>query len=337
MKNKNLSVFVYLFFLFFVIAGVYVNFMNYRSNQVQVILFNSLNKNEYNIDFIERFQNFNPNFPNLSQTALPIKAMMARFYLFKGDYSYALQLLNESLKVNPYIMFNESEKALVYDNLQIKDSFIHYSKKAFYKIPQNERHFIQYAKALIINSDSIELDNSYNKVKNSDISFLHLSYLATNFAINRDFNQISNNVQYILDKFTDNEEIRLTANYIKYGKENVDKAFEISRQANEMFLKGGHEGAGLRYIEASKLNPSDYTHFENAGVSLYFQEKYDEAIPYFKKVIDSLNPKIGKSEYLLGSSYELLGDFVNACKYYKLSSELNFRLAFDAQAKLCFK
>ena len=335
MKNNKLI--IYIFFCLLLFGSLYVNFMSYRSNQVQKTLMESLNSNNYDVNDINKFGNFNPDFPNLSQTALPVKSMMARYYLLSGDYNTALDLLNESSNVNPYIMFTESEKALVFENLESMDSFAFYAKKAFEGIPQNERHFVQYAKVLSFFKDSLELDRSYDRVKNSSMDFLHLAYLTSNFTIGRDYDSIKEKVNYIENKFQNNKEIKLVVDYLKYGEQNVKKAIETSKKANLVFSQSAHEQAANLYIEASKLNPGDYTHFENAGVSFMIQKKYEEAIPYFKHVIDSLNPNIGKSEYLIASCYENLGDIDSACKYLSLAVDLNFKNAFDAQAKLCFK
>ena len=310
--------------------------MSFRSNQVQKILFDSLNSNNYNVNDISKFDNFNPNFPNISQTALPIKSMMARFYLLNGDYNTALNLLDESSKVNPYIMFTESEKAVVFESLELMDSFSFYAQKAFEGIPQNERHFIQYSKVLSFYNDTLELDRAYEKIKKSSLPFLHLTYLTSNFTMKRDYNSIKEKADYIVNNFKNNEDIKLVVDYLKYGEQNVQKAIEVSKKANLVFSQSAHEQAADLYIEASKLNPGDYTHFENAGVSLMFQKKYKEAIPYFKHVIDSLNPNIGKSEYLIASCYEILGDIDSACEYLSLAVDLNFKNAFNAQAKLCF-
>ena len=45
--------------------------------------------------------------PNLSTSTLPIKGLVARYYFRDKQYAEALQLLNESENVNPYLHYND--------------------------------------------------------------------------------------------------------------------------------------------------------------------------------------------------------------------------------------
>ena len=50
----------------------------------------------------------NFDFPNITQSALPMKGIIARYYYYGGDFEKAFDLLHSSRKSNPYIMFNQS-------------------------------------------------------------------------------------------------------------------------------------------------------------------------------------------------------------------------------------
>ena len=50
---------------------------------------------------------------------------------------------------------------------------------------------------------------------------------------------------------------------------------------------------------------------------------------------DSINPKNGKSEYLMASIYEIQGKLKEACALLDQSVEFNFPLAFQARVKAC--
>ena len=86
---------------------------------------------------------------------------------------------------------------------------------------------------------------------------------------------------------------------------------------------------------AINLNPIEYTHYENAGISNYKFGYYDRAITQLKYVIDSLNPKTGKSEFIIANLYKELEDYDNACKYIYLSSKLDYKDSYRLIGEYC--
>lgn len=335
MKNKSFHFFVYILFFTLLIPSIYVNYLAHRSSIVQSIMTTDLNNNERSQEVLNYLPNFNTELPNLSFTAIPIKGLVSRYYRFQGDFETALSLLDESIDLNPYIMFNESEKAEVYDMLQVKDSFKYFAKKAFYGLPKNQRHWIQFSKAMKIDDDSLTLDQGFEIIKDSEDPFFTTAYLSSNIAMDRNSPHVINIAKNARNKFKNSEEVKLVSDYIIYGKKNVDSALGLAKEAENLFKTGVYDAASRAYISASLLNPGDYTHFENAGLSLIRIDKHSEAIPFFERVIDSLNPKNGKAEYLLASIYEVLGDLTKACALLDISTSYNFPLAYDARIKAC--
>ena len=129
MKKNNLHIFAYLIFVILLLPSIYVNYLTHRSSIIQSIMTTDLNSNNRSTEVLNYLPNYNTDLPNLSFTAIPIKALVSRYFRFQQDFDTALSLLDESKGLNPYIMFNESEKAEVYDQLQVKDSFTYYAKK----------------------------------------------------------------------------------------------------------------------------------------------------------------------------------------------------------------
>ena len=335
MRKNNYQILIYILFCILLIPSIYVNFLSHRSSIVQSIMTNDLNNNTRSEEVLKYLPNFNTSLPDLSFTAIPIKALVSRYYRFQGDFNTALSLLDESMDLNPYIMFSESEKAEVYNLLEVKDSFVYYAKKAFYGLPKNQRHWIQFAQAMNIDKDTILLDEGYETLKDSDDPFYISAYLSTNLTLNRNSPYVLNIAKKAKKKFSNNEEVKLIVDYITYGKKNVDSALDLAKEAQSLFQTGIYDKSSQKYITALNLNPGDYTHFENAGLSLVRENKHADAIPYFTHVIDSLNPMNGKSEYLLASIYELQGDISMACELLDSSVSYNFPLAFDARVKTC--
>ena len=337
MKNKTLlSIAIYSLLILLSLGTTYVNFLAHRSSLVQTFMTNDLNMADASDDVLALLESdFNSDLPNLSYTAIPIKALMSRYYTAKGDYSKALSLLDESIAENPYLKFSESEKAEVYDILGVKDSFKYYSKESFYGLPKNQRHWIQFSKASVIDNDTLALDEGFELIKDETNTFFRLAYLSTNFSIGRDSDHVKQIALESKNIFNQDEEIRLSADYIIYGKVNVDSAIVLSKNAEKFFGSGIYDRSSKNYILASELNPGDHTHFENAGVSLLREKKYSESLKYLQYVKDSLNPKTGKSEYLMASIYEIQGKLKEACDLLDQSAEFNFALAFQARVNAC--
>ena len=337
MKNKIfLSIAIFSLLTILSLCTTYVNFLAHRSSLVQTLMTNDLNTSESSDRVLAIIESgFNPDLPNLSYTAIPIKALMSRYYTAKRDFSKALSLLDESIAENPYLKFSESEKAEIYDLLAVKDSFKYYSREAFYGLPKNQRHWIQFSKAMASDYDTLGLDEGFELVKDEKNTFFRLAYLTTNFSLGRDSDYVKQVALESKNIFNQDEEMRLTSDYIIYGKANVDSAIVLSKKAEQFFTSGIYDRSSKNYILASELNPGDYTHFENAGVSLLREEKYLESLKYLQYVKDSINPKNGKSEYLMASIYEIQGKLKEACALLDQSVEFNFPLAFQARVKAC--
>ena len=48
------------------------------------------------------------DFPNLTETAMPIKSMKARYYYLQGNKQEAYEMIDEGAKDNPQIYFSEN-------------------------------------------------------------------------------------------------------------------------------------------------------------------------------------------------------------------------------------
>ena len=112
--------------------------------------------------------------------------------------------------------------------------------------------------------------------------------------------------------------------------ESVNKSLDLEDQATREYNNSNFNLAAKIYEEASELNPINSDLFENSGISYFQASDYDNALRMLSKVTDSLskiNPKTGKSEFVMSQSYYNLGDFVRACDYAYKSSSLELRLS----------
>lgn len=314
----------------------YVHYLVNESSEVQYILYNDMDSGTYNEESTTRFLGYNTDFPNLSLSALPVKGIVARYYILGGRFNEALKLLDESMYDNPYVMFNEMIKSDLYWELQIKDSIVFYAEKAFTGIPNNQKHFINLARAYVHIAKYERLDSIYKIVESKavpDITKYYLSSLLTDeLKITEYGREIARKT---LEKENISKEIRLASHYVLLGQYNVNESIRLDSEAEAKYLNSDYKSAGETYEKAGKYNPLEYSYFENAGISYFQSGYYEKAIKNLIKVIDSLNPGSGKSEFVIAQSYGELGDRTSACEYATKSSQFDYRESFKLIGIYC--
>ena len=314
---------------------LYLSFKIHKSYILQASILTEINSNQYTENTYNRLKTTNTNFPSVSVTTLPMSGVLARYHYAFGNIKESLDVINNQTIFKDYIYFNENLKAIIYNELNVRDSSYYYAKMAHINLPGNANHYEQYVKNLVALKDSSELIKSFDPLKfKKDFQFSKV-FLAACLALKVDKTQILKQLDFIQVNYNDNSEIRLMTEYLRYGIDNVQKAIQLSQLADQNFDSNKIDKALELYIQASKLNPSSYTNFENAGFCYFKLNKYEESIPYFQKVITDLNPNTGKSEYLLGTVFLELGEKEKACNYLYKSSKLNFKAALSAYARIC--
>lgn len=325
-------------FIFVSLISVYIHYQNNISSEIQKLLYDDLYSANYREESTARFNILNSDYPNLSLSSLPMKGIIARYYYLGGQYDKALELLNESSNVNPYIMYNESVKQDIFYKLGVLDSTLIYAEKAFTGIPNNNKHFIDLARAYVSTGKYEKLDSIFKIVEKSSVSEIWKYYFAsllTNESKISDYGK--KQAKIALDKFRDSpdDQLKLSAHYILFGVEEIQKSLEIEEEAKTMFLNGNYLQAAKLYKQAYELNPIEYSFYENAGLSNFNFGYYEKSIPELTQVIDSLNPLTGKAEFILAQVYFNLEDYKKACEYIRRSSKFNFENSFRLIGEYC--
>ena len=78
-------------------------------------------------------------------------------------------------------------------------------------------------------------------------------------------------------------------------------------------MKRQFSKAAQFYLQATQLDPANYTHYENAGISYYSGGNFVKAIPNFEKAVQFSNANTGKSEFFMAMSYIALGKKEQVC------------------------
>ena len=327
------------FFLIVLSAvSIYIHYLNNESSELQYLLYTDMSSGNYQESSSERFSFTNLDFPNLSLSVIPVKSIVARYYFLGGQFNKALEYLEDSDRVNPYLMFSESLRSEVYQYLGIEDSLGFYAKKAFTGIPNNDKHFLFLSKYYVKKSDFKSLDSIFKIVKdrkNPRIWNIYFSSLLSNESKISDFAKQTAKSATKLFAPEKYPEVELVSKYVLYGTERINNSVDKDFYAKKAFSEKDYSSASKLYVEASELNPTDYTLFENAGVSYYMNKEYDKSLEFLTHVVDSMNPNTGKAEFIISSIYIQKNDITKVCEYANLAAQADYPGSYGILAKYC--
>ena len=146
------------------LPGLAVHVISYISLTKQGLLLYEFNNAKYNLTRAQ-LDEISHDFPNLTETAMPIKAMKARYYYLQGNREEAFEMIEQGAKDNPQIYFSENLKAQFFFNESKIDSAYIYAKKAFDGLPNNMPHYDMYMKTLVAKKEVSAIDEAFNLVR----------------------------------------------------------------------------------------------------------------------------------------------------------------------------
>ena len=91
------------------------------------------------------------------------------------------------------------------------------------------------------------------------------------------------------------------------GRENVKQGLIMSNRAEKFYRLNDFKQAAELFLEASQYNPIEIAYLENAANCFMKMDENNKAITILEKVLTELNPKTGKTEYILGIIYLDMG------------------------------
>ncbi len=317
---------IFIIGLLLLITLSYASYKKLNSSHYQSILLYDFN-NGTNIFNIEDEDKFDDEFPTLTATALPIKYLKARYYVLIDSIELAKKLIYQSIEDNPYIAAPEALLAQLYLNEKKIDSALLYSRKAFYKLSDNNRHRDVYFKSLKEINDSISLDSAFVKIKNLKSEDHWYDYILTR-------NEINKKPQKILIDLIDQMPIRFPQadtlkmnsikRFIQIGSNRYTAALANSELAKVQFEKGNYSEAVKFYEVAISLDDKQYVFFENAAISYDNLENFSKAEEYFNKVIYDFKIGDGKSEFFKGLMLVKNNNLIDGCEYLQKSAVKNY-------------
>ena len=323
MKNKLLIFSIIILHLGLIFSAYKI----YDSTRYQTFLLWDFNNDQYNIPYEVYAEKLQDNYPNISLTTIPIKALKARYFMNIDSIEIAKELLFDAIKVNPYLNGPESMLADIYFNEKKYDSSLYYSKKAFYALTNVNAHRHQYFKNLIHLNDSTELDNAFKMLKDFRNPNHWYEYFTARYRIvGSNDKKLLNLIDEFKLKFPNEDENKIDdiAKFIKIGADDYSLSYIMSVEANSKFQDKDFERSAQLYESAILLNSEEYTFFENAAISYAFIKNYDKAFKYYDQVIYVFGSKNGKSEYFKGLLKIQLNQKQQGCDYLRKASDKKY-------------
>ena len=305
-------------------SSLYVNYRVFRSFEDQTILLYEFNAYQNKLP-LEIIENFNDQLPNITVTTLPLKMMKARYYMRDSLVEKALSLLYNAKKDNPFLKIADFELAKYHFSKKNLDSAQYYSKNAFEALPRNFLYSRQYFKILTKQKKVIELDSAFNKIKDNYMIDQWRDYMFSKIEIDKnskdELSKILNEAKmYISDK----NQLSTIETIIEVGYENLDDLSKIILDAETFYKQDKFVEAANFYETAARMNVAEYTHYENAALSFYRGDDFEQAEKLFRYVLNSFNVKNGKSEFYLGLLLYEKKEKENACRFWKIADQKGF-------------
>ncbi|MGB4724284.1 MAG: O-antigen ligase family protein, partial [Sediminibacterium sp.] len=342
-QQENVNVRKSLMGVFFSIAligimpSIYVHKLTYESLKIQKFVMGEVNADPVmKTEDVEKL----PSIPNMSSSTLPLKAMIARYFIRDKKYDEALRLLKESDNVNPYLYYNDFLRTAIYAAKNNFDSALYSGKRAFYNWPNATSYYKNLIFAASKKKDSAEIKKAFNLiVDHFNTPFTWNNYLLGMYEVKGSADASLNNMLDSAIKMFPNDLATFSQTKALFNRNlkdaNNKNANDYTTEGLQAFQKGQYVKAASCYASAFKLDPTNYTHAENVGICFYTAQKFADAIDYFKKSIAVGSSTTGKSEYYLGMSYIATGKKLEACNALQLANAKKYPDAVAAITNNC--
>ena len=269
--------------LVMLIPGLAIHIISFNSLRKQGRLLYEFNNAQYNMSR-QQLDEISHNFPNLTETAMPIKSMKARYYYLQGNKQEAFKMASEGAKDNPQIFFSENLKSQFYLQEGKIDSAYVFAKKAFDGLPNNMPHYDMYMKTLVAKKMISEIEKSFETVRKLSgdtkiIWTIYIRSLAQTRGLGDPYAMEKASVAYSL--FPNDDTIFAFYRMLTYGQQRMLEAEQISIEATKAYNNKDFVTAGNLFEQSFDKDPLEHTYSLNAGLAFYEAKNYEKAIKYF--------------------------------------------------------
>lgn len=325
--------------LLLLIPGITIHIISFNSLQKQGLLLYEFNNAQYNMTR-QQLDEISHEFPNLTETAMPIKAMKARYYYLQGDKEAAHEMALKGAKDNPQIYFGENLKSLFFFQEGNIDSAYVYAKKAFEGLPNNMPHYDMYIKTLVAKKDYQGIDATFERVRalagdTNVVWTIYIRALAQTRSLGDPHAMDKAAEAYAL--YPTDETIFTLYRILTYGQQRMVQAEQLSQQATKFYNEQNYLESAKIFAQAFELDPLQHTYSLNAGISYYSAQNFDEAVRYLALAQTSKKQdEIEKALRYQAISLYNAGDASRACALFlKLVNQFPKRMYQQEFLKYC--
>ena len=324
MKNELLVRITIGLIALILLSSIYTNYSVFRSFEDQTILLYEFNSYQNKLP-IETIENFNDQLPNITVTTLPLKMLKARYYMRDSLVEKALSLLYNAKKDNPFLKIADFELAKYHFKKNDMDSAEFYSKNAFKALPRNYLYTRQYFQILTRQKKEEDLDIAFGEIKNNFIIDQWRDYMFSKITINKNSkNELLKILNEAKKNISDQNQFSTLETILNVGYENLDDLGKIVIDAETFYKQDKFTEAANLYEVAARMNNTEYTHLENAALSFYRGNNFEQAEKLFRYVLTNFDTNNGKSELYLGLLLYEKKEKKEACKFWKISKQKGF-------------
>lgn len=339
--------FTYSIVLLFLILSIYSNY-RYQFNFTQMsIIRKELRNNTFSFDSLF-LKNVNVNYPNLTNTTIPLKSIIGAHYTKSNDSSkikLGLDYLYRSQKENPYIGFSEQLLANYYQFRNYnKDSFRFYARKSNKLLPNNPSHFVMmsriYAEDKKFDSILISFEDILKRVPRDNLVwrvFLASMASSTNVVDSIKVLNYAKQAKQLFRYGTEemSNQVHLLADYVIYGKENLDESIRIREKANFLAKNNQFSEAELLFAQLVKAFPDIVLYYEDLIAVYWNQQKFIEITDTYSIMKDNGMTNFNSSVLeMIMISYLNQRNFQNGCALLKILKSNNYPLS-EKSLELC--
>ena len=318
------------------VPSISITNTTFQSHKGQLFLLRDFNTNKFSIT-LDKIDQITPELPNITVTTIPMKSIKARYYENAKKYDKALALLDEGVAANPYLFYSENLKAQIFLKQGKIDSAFVNAKKAFYGLPRNALHASVYAQVLQLKRDKEALNKAFDvlSVKSGNLIWKNFLIVLSQLVPSGDPDFILHTTQAV-QLFPDDKELFSLKKLAVVGQQKINQANTFSQAGLQFFNQSLYVEAALEFEKALEIDELEYAHYENAASAFYMAGDFDKALIYSDKVINQLNPKTGKSEYINALAHINIGGVPRACELLQQSINYGYaqaQAAFDQRCK----
>jgi len=323
--------FIIVYVLLLVIPGsIYAATRVYLSSVEQSLLVRNYNFQITDID-LDELDTYEMNFPSVTATTIPLKAMKGFFYLKNGRIDESFDLFHSSRKYNPYLNFNNAWLSQAHYQKQNYDSSGYYSALAYNKIPNNIFHYAQVAQTYMKTRDSVALKNLFENHKNKTPNHEEFYLTAMATIINKDETGFVDNPDQLATS-----EMSMKALYtIQIGFENTMRAAELHALGEDAFKNKNYELAVAFFKHAGEINPFELPYRENTANAYMQLGSYYQALEILDKLINEEKTTSLRSYWMRGLINYELGKINEGCADLKIVNEGGWMENTNIYENLC--